>query len=127
MGILGRNVFEQFLVGTQHALHTRNNLLCLEDHPPSSPISSTSKGPGLSIDVLHPFGINRYSYLPPNIALWQCVPELSSLDKMGYIQSRYLLKEYMGITHSPLPQNNGNLPLPFFGGNYPIVLPHNFY
>ena len=28
----------------------------------------------------------------------------------------------MVITRSPLPQNNDNLPLPFFGGNYPIVL-----
>ena len=27
-------------------------------------------------------------------------------------------KSYMGITCSPLPQNNGNLPLPFFGGNH---------
>ena len=26
----------------------------------------------------------------------------------------------MEITRSTLPQNNGNLPLPFFGGNYPI-------
>ena len=26
----------------------------------------------------------------------------------------------MEITHYPLPQNIGNLPLPFFGGNYPI-------
>ena len=25
-------------------------------------------------------------------------------------------KPYMGITSSPLPQNNGNLPLPFFSG-----------
>ena len=24
---------------------------------------------------------------------------------------------WMGITRSPLPQNNGNLPIPFFGGN----------
>ena len=31
----------------------------------------------------------------------------------------------MGFTRSPLPQNNGNLPLPFFGGNYPIVLLDN--
>ena len=34
---------------------------------------------------------------------------------------------YMGITCSPLPQNNGNLPLPFCGGNYPIVLLYNIY
>ena len=33
----------------------------------------------------------------------------------------------MKITCSPLPQNNGNLPLPFFGGNYPIVLLENIY
>ena len=33
----------------------------------------------------------------------------------------------MGITRSTLPQNNGNLPLPFFGGNYPIVLLNNIY
>ena len=32
----------------------------------------------------------------------------------------------MGFTRSPLPQNNGNLPLPFFGGNYPIVLLKNY-
>ena len=34
---------------------------------------------------------------------------------------------YMGINHSPLPQNNGNLPLPFFGGNHPIVILDNIY
>ena len=28
----------------------------------------------------------------------------------------------MGFTRSPLPQNIGNLPLPFFGDNYPIVI-----
>ena len=33
----------------------------------------------------------------------------------------------MGFTRSPLPQNNGNLPLPFFGGNCPIVLLNNIY
>ena len=33
----------------------------------------------------------------------------------------------MGITHYPLPKNNVNLPLPFFGGSYPIVLLDNIY
>ena len=33
----------------------------------------------------------------------------------------------MGIIHSPLPQNIGNLNLPFFGGNDPIVLLENIY
>ena len=33
----------------------------------------------------------------------------------------------MEITRSPLPQNIGNLPLPFFRGNYPIVLQYNIY
>ena len=33
----------------------------------------------------------------------------------------------MGITRSTLPQNNVNLPLPFFGSNYPIVLLNNIY
>ena len=33
----------------------------------------------------------------------------------------------MEITRSTLPQNIGNLPLPFFGGNYPIVLLNNMY
>ena len=33
----------------------------------------------------------------------------------------------MGIIRSPLPQNNGNLPLPFFGGNCHIVLLNNIY
>ena len=33
----------------------------------------------------------------------------------------------MGITRSTLPRNNGNLPLPFFCGNYPIVLLNNIY
>ena len=32
---------------------------------------------------------------------------------------------YMGINRSTLPQNNGNLPLPFFGGNCTIVLLNN--
>ena len=31
----------------------------------------------------------------------------------------------MGITRSPLPQNNGNLTLPFFGGNYLVFLLDN--
>ena len=31
----------------------------------------------------------------------------------------------MVITRYPLQQNNGNSPLPFFGGNYPIVLLNN--
>ena len=35
--------------------------------------------------------------------------------------------EYMVIACSKLPQNNGNLPLPFFGGNYPIVILNNIY
>ena len=34
---------------------------------------------------------------------------------------------YMGFTRSPLPRNNCNLPLPYFGGNYPIVLLDNIY
>ena len=33
----------------------------------------------------------------------------------------------MVITRSPLPRNNGNLSLPFFGGNYPIILLDNMY
>ena len=38
-----------------------------------------------------------------------------------------LLTAYMVIACSLLPKNNGNLPLPFFGGNYPIVLLYNIY
>ena len=34
---------------------------------------------------------------------------------------------YIGITCSPLPQNNDNLPVPFFRGNCPIVLLCNIY
>ena len=33
----------------------------------------------------------------------------------------------MVIIGSPLPQNNGNLPLPFFGGIFPVVLLHIYY
>ena len=33
----------------------------------------------------------------------------------------------MGITRYTLPQNNGNLPLSFFGGNNPIVLLDNIF
>ena len=33
----------------------------------------------------------------------------------------------MVIARYTLPQNNDNLPLPFFGGNYPIVLRNNIY
>ena len=33
----------------------------------------------------------------------------------------------MGITSSPLTQNNGNSPLPFFGGTYPIIILDNIY
>ena len=48
----------------------------------------------------------------------------------GYIRSPPLPPHhtaYMVMTHSPLPQNNGNLTLTFFGGNYPIVLLNNIY
>ena len=31
-----------------------------------------------------------------------------------------MLDPYKGTNYSQLPQNNGNLPLPLFGGNYPI-------
>ena len=34
---------------------------------------------------------------------------------------------YMVITRSPSPQNNDNLPLPFFCGNYSIFLLNNIY
>ena len=33
----------------------------------------------------------------------------------------------MGVFHSPLPQNNGILILPFFVGNYPIVILDSIY
>ena len=33
----------------------------------------------------------------------------------------------MVINRSPLTKNNVHLPLPFFGGNLPIVLPDNIY
>ena len=33
----------------------------------------------------------------------------------------------MGITRSTLPQNNCNISLPFFGGNYQILLLNNIY
>ena len=33
----------------------------------------------------------------------------------------------MEIACYPLPQNIGNLPFPFFGGNYPIVLLDRIY
>ena len=36
-------------------------------------------------------------------------------------------RAYMGINRSPLPWNNGNITLPFFGGNFPIVLLDNIY
>ena len=36
-------------------------------------------------------------------------------------------RPYIGITCYPLPQNNDNLPLPFFGGNYPIFIIDNIY
>ena len=34
---------------------------------------------------------------------------------------------YIGITRSPLPQNNGNLPSHFFGVNEPIAILHHIY
>ena len=34
---------------------------------------------------------------------------------------------YMGINRYPLLKNNGNLPSPFLGCNYPIVLLDNIY
>ena len=34
-----------------------------------------------------------------------------------YMSQYVTFVPYVGITRSPLPQNNGNLPLPFFGGN----------
>ena len=36
-------------------------------------------------------------------------------------------ERYNGIKHSTLTQRNGNLILPFFGGNYPIFLLDDIY
>ena len=33
----------------------------------------------------------------------------------------------MGISRSPLPQNNGNLSLTFFGGHFATVILDNIY
>ena len=45
-----------------------------------------------------------------------------------YVQMVHLsTPAYMGIPRSPLPYNDGNLPLPFSGDNYPIVLLHAIY
>ena len=49
---------------------------------------------------------------------------LSSLEK--YIPQSSLfspwLGAYMVITRSPLPQHQGELPLPLFGGNFWVIL-----
>ena len=47
--------------------------------------------------------------------------------KIGYKMILGTSGTYTEITRSPLPQNNGSLTLPFFGGNYLIVLLDNVY
>ena len=47
---------------------------------------------------------------------------MHNYDYMGEI-----LVDIEGNNRSTLPQNNGNLHLPFFGGKYPIVLLDNIY
>ena len=43
---------------------------------------------------------------------------------LKYLTKKWAVPEaYMRFTRSPLPQNNGFLPLPFFDGNYPNCSP----
>ena len=51
----------------------------------------------------------------------------STVVSAYYYDEAHPPTSYMGIDCSPLPQNNGNLPLPFFGGNDPIVHLENIY
>ena len=46
---------------------------------------------------------------------------------MPYIDTYTLTPSYMGMTCSPLPINNDNSTLPFFGGNYSIFLLDNIH
>ena len=67
------------------------------------------------------FCINENKINMSLVLLYQCIKV--SQDIIARISSTTL----MVITHSTLPQKNGNLPLTFFGGNQPIVLLNNIY
>ena len=47
--------------------------------------------------------------------------------KWGTLPHERTLTAYTVIACFKLTKNNGNLPLPFFGGNYPIVILDNIY
>ena len=60
--------------------------------------------------------------------------KLTPKTQKGFIVDWFIVDSFrlaglakMGITRSPLPQNNGNLTLTIFGGNYLIVLLNNIY
>ena len=50
-----------------------------------------------------------------------------SVVQRDLLAHRTTLWAYMGMTRSTLPRNNGNLPLPFFCGNYSIFLLNNVH
>ena len=70
----------------------------------------------------------KYVFRPPNVATSiSSGPVLPRLVFNGIIWLTGTSGTLMVITCYPLPQNNGNLPLPFFGGNYPIILLGDIY
>ena len=65
-------------------------------------------------------GADIHPYLRVKLLLWMGTP-VSLWDNPPFKSNvEVTCGEYIGFTRSPLPQNNGNLPLPFFGGNYSI-------
>ena len=70
----------------------------------------------------HPFD-SQYHYNKPiiNVKLFYQDSILYLFDISLYLQP------YMGITYSPLPHNNCNLPFFFFSGNCPIFILDNIY
>ena len=67
------------------------------------------------------FSINHLHYFSAILQNWHA---LRNVEQGWRISS---LSAYMGFTRSQLPQNNGNSPLPSFGGNYLNVLLDNIY
>ena len=93
---------------------SRPNLLKgpLNNHPPPH-LSSNSPSDNTSTPPLLP------PLPPPN----RTQPPPPPPWEWGRMFSHHTYPSpWMGMTCSPLPRNIGNLPLPFFGGNYYIVL-----
>ena len=55
------------------------------------------------------------------------IPGVDFIKNYSLVVTYVTLQHRRELPHSTLPQNNGNLSLPVFGSNYPIVLWYNIY